>query len=245
MTEDSRPFAETAAGGYSSTDGTVEFYARIRSLLGPQKTVLDFGAGRGGWFEDDKDEHRRSLRTLKGLAREVVACDVDEAVLENRSVDRAFICSPGSELSLPDESIDIVVCDYVFEHVTERNWLAGELNRVLKPGGWVCARTPGKYNYVAIFARLIPNRLHSRVLSGAQPGRKSRDVFPTRYRLNTRKDIQRAFSEQNFQDFTYYFAGEPAYYFGNRVVFRLLQLVARISPRWFYCNLFVFLRKNS
>lgn len=44
-------FPEIGAGGYTSRDGTVEFYGRVQALLRPTMHVLDFGAGRGarGW----------------------------------------------------------------------------------------------------------------------------------------------------------------------------------------------------
>ena len=115
----------------------------------------------------------------------------------------------------------------------------------LKPGGWICARTPGKYSYVALVARAVPNRLHGQVLARVQPGRKSVDVFPTVYKLNTRKAIAAVFPGKCYEDCTYYYAGEPAYHFGSAVMYQLLRFVAWVSPRPFYANLFVFLRKKS
>ena len=241
----SRDFPEAGAGGYSSVDGTVEFYSRVGSLLRDDMTVLDFGAGRGGWFEDDPVEYRRTKRLLKGRVREVLGCDVDAAVLENRAVDRAFVCDIGSRLELGDSSIDLIICDYVFEHVADPAWLGAEFERILKPGGWICGRTPGKYSYVALAARAVPNRLHGQVLGSVQPGRKTVDVFPTVYRMNTRKALASVFPRERYEDCTYYYAGEPAYHFGSAVMYQFLRFIAWVSPRPFYANLFVFLRKKS
>jgi SAM-dependent methyltransferase len=245
MTMIDKFFPETGAGGYSSVDGTVEFYGRINSLLTAEMVVLDFGAGRGGWYEDDPVEFRRSIRLLKGKARQVIGCDVDPVVLQNRSVDTAFVCEAGEPMELAENSVDIIICDYVFEHTSDPSWLAAELGRILKPGGWICARTPHKFSYVALIARVIPNRRHGKVLSKVQPDRKSMDVFPTRYRLNSRTTLRKAFADSDYEDHTYFFAGEPAYYFGSRVIYQLLRFVAWVSPKPFYCNLFVFLRKRN
>ena len=38
-------FPEVGAGGFTSLDGTIEFYTRINALLMPGMTVLDFGGG--------------------------------------------------------------------------------------------------------------------------------------------------------------------------------------------------------
>ena len=38
-------FPEIGAGGFTSLDGTIEFYTRINALLAQNMTVLDFGGG--------------------------------------------------------------------------------------------------------------------------------------------------------------------------------------------------------
>jgi hypothetical protein len=40
-------------GGFSRVDGSIEFYTRVNALLGPDMTVVDFGAGRGAGVLDD------------------------------------------------------------------------------------------------------------------------------------------------------------------------------------------------
>jgi ubiquinone/menaquinone biosynthesis C-methylase UbiE len=151
---------ELDAGGFSAVDGTIEFYGRINALLKSNSVVLDFGGGRGAWFEDDTSDYRKSLRLLKGKVAKVIACDVDPAVLENRSVDEAFVVPLDSRLPLGDESVDLIVSDFVFEHVTDPSWMASEFNRILRPGGWICARTPTKYCYVSLVARLVKSSRH-------------------------------------------------------------------------------------
>lgn len=38
-------FPEVGAGGFTSLDGTIEFYTRINALLAPHMTLLNFGGG--------------------------------------------------------------------------------------------------------------------------------------------------------------------------------------------------------
>lgn len=241
----SRHYPEVNVGGYSAVDGTVEFYSRINSLLDKSMIVLDLGAGRAAWFEDGTSAFKTSLRLLKGKVNKVIACDVDPIVLENRTVDEAFVIQPGEPLKLPDASIDMVIADYVFEHVPEPEWLGSELQRILKPGGWVAARTPCKFNYVALAARSIPNRLHAKWLKSVQPTRKEVDVFPTRYKLNTIKALNETFPKTTFDNWTYYFGGEPAYHFNKSALFYLLRFIAWLAPKQFHANLFIFLHKKT
>lgn len=76
-------YPEVNTGGLTSVDGTVEFYSRINAPLGPSMDILDFGAGRGAWFDDDPCDCRRQPRTLHGKVRSVVACAIDAVVLDS------------------------------------------------------------------------------------------------------------------------------------------------------------------
>lgn len=135
-------FPEIAAGGFSRVDGTIQFWQRVDALIGQATVVLDFGAGRGANQSEDTVVYRRNLRSLKGRVREVIGVDVDPVVLTNSALDRAFVVKPDETLPLPDQSIDVIVSDFVFEHIQDPAWVAFELDRVLSPGGWICARTP-------------------------------------------------------------------------------------------------------
>lgn len=227
-------------GGYTPNDGTIEFYGRIKALARPDHVVLDYGAGRAAWFEDDKCEYRRQMQLFKGFVKEVIAADIDEIVMTNRSSDRNLVI--GRNVPLPDSSVDIVIADYVLEHVENPVEFSNEVFRLLKPSGLFCARTPHKYSYVAIGARMIPNRQHVKYLKGLQPDRKSQDVFPTCYRLNTLQDIKRSFPQ--FDDASFVVRTDPAYFFGSRAVYKSAQIMHQLSPSWFSGNIFAFLRKK-
>lgn len=145
-------------------------------------------------------------------------------------------------MPLPDKSVDIIVADYVLEHVQDPVNFALEVRRLLKPSGLFCARTPHKYSYVAIGARVVPNRRHSNYLTRLQPERKSQDVFPTAYKLNTLSAIERYFID--FKNFSYLFRADPAYFLGNKQAYHFMENIHRLAPAWFSGNIFVFLQKE-
>lgn len=238
-------FPETGAGGFTSLDGTLEFYSRINALLSPAMVVLDFGAGRGGALADGKIEFKKGLMSLRGKVNKVVACDVDDAVLENPGADEAVVIQPGLALPFEDQTFDMILCDFVFEHIADPELVSGELKRVLKPGGWLCARTPNKYCLISVATRLIRNSMHSHVLSVVQPERRSFDVFPTKFRLNTRRDIQKWFRPEIFDDFTYRYEAEPSYFFNSSLIFALMLFINWLSPPVMKSGLFIFLRKKA
>src|SRR5690606_34252882 len=108
--------------------------------------------------------------------------DIDDAIRSNPGLDEALVLEPGAKLPLPPESVDLVVSDATFEHITDPELYMPELDRVLKPGGWICARTPGRWGYIGLGATMVPNRWHVRLLRYLQPHRKEIDVFPTAYK---------------------------------------------------------------
>lgn len=236
-----RRYPEVAAGGFTRVDGMVAFYTRVHALLGEDDVVLDFGAGRGQ-AEGDPVVFRRRLRSLRGAGRRVVGVDVDPAVLDNPLVDEAHVMQAGV-IPLPSASVDLVVAMSVFEHVAEPATVARELDRVLVPGGWLCAKTPNRWGYIALGATVVPNRLHVPALRRLQPGRLGGDVFPTHYRLNTRRAITRAFP--GYQCVVYGHDAEVTYVGRSRIASSAVSTWSRLAPERMASMLMVFLRKPA
>ena len=226
-------------GGYSPLDGTVEFYGRINAFLKPDFVVADLGAGRGAWYYDDNSSYHRSLRLMKGRVSKVIGLDVDKAVLSNPSTDANFVIE-SDRLPLSDNSVDVVIADFVLEHLWDPAAVEKEVFRILRPGGLFCARTPHSLHYVSIGARLVRNARHARVLKMVQPSRKEIDVFETKYRCNTLRQINRIWRPHRWLNYSYLYTAEPSYYFGSRSVYRALRVLHKILPLPLVGNIFVF-----
>ncbi|MGB5835222.1 MAG: class I SAM-dependent methyltransferase [Thiohalocapsa sp.] len=223
-------FPETQAGGFSRRDGTVEFFSRVNALLTADAVVVDFGAGRGRGAAEDPVPYRRALRSLQAKCRRLVAVDIDDAVLQNPSVDEAHLVREGERLPFADSSIDLIVSDMTFEHIIDPEQTIAELKRVLKPGGWICARTPNRWGYIGIGANLIPNRFHASLLKYLQPQRNEVDIFPTTYRLNTYQAFSKIFPANQFINATYSYTSEPSYLAQAKAAWWIMLLVERIIP---------------
>ena len=236
-------YPEINVSGIAHVDPEVAFFIQVSALLRPDSVVLDFGAGRGEFMEVDPSAFRRDIQNLRGRCAKVHGCDPDPSVLQNETLDSAEVVEIGKRLPYPDDYFDLIVSRYVFEHVDDPEWAAGELLRVLKPGGWICAMTPNKWGYVALAARLVPNRLHARTLARVQPGRLSQDVFPTVYKLNRPSAVRRYFGHAA-DVFHYSTSPIPAYHFGSMAMFRALQLLHRLTPPPFDVGLRFFIRKR-
>ena len=229
-------------GDYHELDGTIEFYGRINAMLKKTDYVLDLGAGRGSWYSADRSSYRRDIRDLKNKVKYLVGVDIDSAVLENPTTHENLIMI-NKKIPLESKTIDVIVADWVLEHVEDPKEFYLEIDRVLKPGGIFCARTPHKYKYVSFFAKLFKNLNYIKVLKFLQPERLEQDAFPITNKVNTIKCIKKYFFE--YKDFSYLYTSHPSYYAGNKYLFELINFFHKILPKIFVSEIFVFLKKNK
>jgi SAM-dependent methyltransferase len=227
-------------GSYSPIDGTIEFYHRVLNCLSEESLVIDLGAGRGAWWYDETVPAKRNARALRNHCKELIGVDVDPAVLTNPATHRNLLIKDGT-LPIENNVADLVISDYVFEHIRDTSHFATEINRILKPGGIIAARTPHYMNYVAIGSRLARGPMYNWLLKRTQPNRRDEDCFPTYYRLNSLRQLKRIF--RHYEDYSYLYVAEPAYTFGSKFVEPCLTLLHRFAPKAFVGNLFIFMRK--
>ena len=236
---------ERAVTGSSKLDGTLKFYSFVKTIMCELQAqrVMDFGAGRGAPLLRETRRWRKDLLDLRQHGAEVYACDIDPAVKSHQWSDHQVVLDARS-IPFEDEFFDMIVSDVTFEHIREPERVAAELVRVLRPGGFICARTPNRYGYPKFFASLVPNKLHARVLSYVQPrGRQEADIFPTAFQMNSVRRIRNLFKGCDVH--WYRESGEPAYYFGSPILYRLLLAFHKILPDALSTSLCLFIRKRD
>jgi SAM-dependent methyltransferase len=242
---DARFLPEVGAGGFSRYDGTIQFYARVNAILRADAVALDFGAGRGVSHIDDPVPYRRQLVRLQGKVRKLIGADVDPVVKTNPAIDEAIVIDATGRLPLADRSVDIIVSDHTFEHLEDPAVVAREFDRILAPGGWICARTPNRHGYIAIMNMVIPQALRRRTLHSAQQERKDMDVFPAFYRLNSAAALRRYFDPIHYDHFSYTWDSEPAYHFSSPAFYALFLAIHAITPPALKTLRYIFLRKKD
>lgn len=239
-----RHYPESRFGGFSDLDGTVTFYTRIQALLNPDSVVLDVGCGRGGALHDDPVAYRRELRDLRGRCARVIGIDVDPDAAGNPGLDEFYLLEiAGGGWPVADGSIDVIVSDFVLEHVDDPKAYFSEVARVLKPSGVFCARTSNRIGYVGFAASLVPNRRHVQVLKRVQSDRAEVDVFPTRYRVNTVWALRRELRRAGLEGIAYGYEAEPSYLGFAAWAYALGKVIHSLTPGPLRTCLFVFARK--
>jgi SAM-dependent methyltransferase len=190
----------------------------ILPRIDTEKSVLDYGAGRG---------HVPHMN-FKGMARFVAGVDPEPAVFENPYLDDARILElPRAVIPYDDDTFDVVFADNVMEHVADPATTFREIRRVLKPGGVFLAKTPNKWHYMPMIARCTPTWFHKAV--NRRRGREEHDTFPTCYRCNSAGDVHALARETGLEVRTIQrIEGRPEYLRFNPLTYTCGRIYERV-----------------
>jgi SAM-dependent methyltransferase len=155
------------------------YHAMVARHLRPGMTVLEIGPGKGTIAPFPWNEH-------PGIR--LVGLDPDPQAAANPFLARFAHLTDERAWPIGDGEVDLVIARYVLEHVADPASFMTNLVRVLRPGGAFVFLTPNAASPVMWASRILPHRLHVRIL-GVTRGADPSDVFPTRYRANTRGAI--------------------------------------------------------
>jgi SAM-dependent methyltransferase len=197
----------------------------LRKHAAGRPRLVDVGCGALGLLG------RRNGR-LQDLQADAVGIDIDrKSLATNRSVGHR-LCASCYSLPLQDDSVDIVVCRWVFEHLEHPEKAMQEFARVLRKGGFLYVKTPNLLNYAMVVSWLTPTALHNAFLTSSG----MRENIPTFYRANTTQTLNRlaaktGFTVRHLERRPYSFM----YYAFNRELFLLMKalsgLVGKITDR--------------
>jgi SAM-dependent methyltransferase len=230
-------FSEANAG----FDSLVPFLGVAQMLANEAQLVVEVGCGRGAVVDAAQG---RAIQDLRGANRTVIGIDVDPAAVDNPAIDEFRLIDQSGHWPLATGEADLAVSDWVLEHVVDPNQFIAELTRVLRPGGAFVARTVSRYSPLSLASRSVPNSRHARVLSRLQPGREARDVFPTMYRMNTRKDLA-ALLDAKFEWTVSHRAGLNHYLHPWPRVARFIEAAEPRLPRSMRTTLVIYARKRA
>lgn len=142
--------------------------------------------------------HEARERALVSRARRVVGLDRVATALKQHQTIECRAVADIAELPFADERFDLVTANMVVEHLQQPTLQFEEVWRVMKPAGRFLFHTPNTLGYSTVLARLVPDGM-KRPLIRAIEGRWSRDVFPTHYRANSRRVIERLARATGFE----------------------------------------------
>lgn len=192
----------------------------ITSSMKEKNVILDAGCG-----------HETNIPDRNGVKVRKIGMDmVLEDLRNNITIDFGFV-SDINHIPLKDESVDIIICNMVFEHLKEPKMAFAELSRVIKRGGYLIFMTPCVYNIVTIINRMIPNIFHKK-LGNLLTGVKESDIFPTYYKANSVRRLRNMLNKNRLieRDLIMYQPPPYAFVFSTiicKLMIRYYQLINR------------------
>jgi len=231
-------YPESRISGFTDVDGTIAFYSHVNGLIKPGSIVLDIGCGRGA-YQGDPIPFRKNLRVLKGKCEKIIGIDIDLNAAENPFLNE-FRQITSSTWPIENESIDLCICDYVLEHIADPGNFFIQIDRILKPGGIVCIRTSNILSYVGLFSKTSWPGSHLQILRKVKENLSESDIFPTFYKCNTVRKIQKQFDRLNFNHTVFGYEAEPGYLAFSRFAYFLGVLHQRHAPSLFKVGIHAF-----
>jgi len=212
----------------------------LDAVVQPGCRWLDLGCGRQIVPEWACDPAVQSA--LAARAALLIGADVDDSIREHELI-RNRVIAIGEALPFRDSCLDLVTANVVVEHVADPQFVLRELKRVLSPGGLFVFHTPNAWNYLVILARLFPYRVKRKLVFLIE-GRKEEDVFPTYYRMNSLRAIEKLGREGGWEIILLKAVGSSGT-FGRWGPLGWIELLAMkfLAPGRFRSNILCVLRK--
>ncbi|MHB8216785.1 MAG: class I SAM-dependent methyltransferase [Candidatus Sulfotelmatobacter sp.] len=159
-----------------------EAYASlIAEHLSPYTLWLDAGCG-SRLLEDDMDPLEN---WLVAHCKSILGMDV--GLSSHRNI-KSLVQGSIYQLPFSDNSLDLITCRMVVEHLDHPAEAFVEVARCLRPEGAFIVITPNLLNYAivgnALATKVMPERLRLRIVH-ASDSRTSEDIFPVHYKANT------------------------------------------------------------
>lgn len=170
------------------------YEAELQSAVTEETDWLDLGCGH----QVLPDWRSREERALLGRCRSIVGIDYDLPSLRAHPYLSNRIKGDASALPLRARSFDLVTANMVVEHLTDPVQQFIEVARVLKPGGRFLFHTMNVSGYYVVLSRHLPQKMKNRMAWILQR-RAEKDVFPTHYRVNSKKRIQEVAAASGLQ----------------------------------------------
>jgi ubiquinone/menaquinone biosynthesis C-methylase UbiE len=203
---------------FHSAKTTLDVYDEIlASLCSPDRLLLDAGCGK-----------KSMVQKYSGKFRYSAGMDISpEAIRYNKGFN-AFVSGDAANIPFSHDAFDVVVSQWMIEHVDRIDEVVKEFHRVLKKGGSLVVVTNSKYHPMMFLSSILPTKLRDWMKLRIFPSYIDEDTFPTYYRFNSLGKIDELLSNAGFEKMYASYTGSPFFLF-NKFLFRLSELYERVT----------------
>lgn len=211
---------------YRKTKTVHDYYdEEVASLISEKTVLLDAGCGEKGIMNKYKGKNRLSVGIDLSL----------EALKKNDSLDY-LLMSGVEKLPFKDEIFDIVICQWVGEHLKEPKLVYKEFARVLKRNGHLIIVTNSVYNPIMFVSAVLPAKTRDKLKEKVFPSEIKEDTFPTYYKCNSKKAFEKVLSDLGFSNVFCGYSGDISIFLFSKFLFILASIYEKITDlKWLNC----------
>ena len=194
---------------YHKTETVHDYYDEQLAPLITEKTVLlDAGCGEKGIMNKYNGRNKLSVGIDLSL----------DALKRNKSFDH-LLNSDVAELPFKDGSFDVVISQWVGEHLKNPKLVYKEFARVLKRNGHLIIVTNSVYNIIMFVSAILPAKFRDKLKKKVFPSEIDEDTFPTYYKCNSKKAFENILSNLGFSKLFCGYSGDISIFLFSKFLF--------------------------
>jgi SAM-dependent methyltransferase len=196
---------------FNSVKGVHDLYDDcLLPLVKSDIRLLDAGCGKKGIM----NKYKRKTALTVGVDIEL------NALKCNIAIDYKIV-SKVENLPFKNGTFDVIISQWVVEHLPNPRLAFKEFNRVLKEKGSLILVTNSIYNPLMMFNAIMPQGIRDRIKKRLLPLEIKEDTFPTYYRCNSLSKIDRALRDLGYEKKIISYIGDPSFFIFSKLLFPL------------------------
>jgi len=118
---------------YVQHKGYYEIPQLLREFIEKSKVICDLGCGDGAFIFSVAQEFPK----IKIIGVDISPRRINGLKEKFKQQNYLFLCEDVCETSIGSDSVDLVFCSQVIEHIQNDKRLVEEINRIIRPGGYL------------------------------------------------------------------------------------------------------------
>lgn len=202
-----------------------DYLSLVKKNMDPSSVILDAGCGLGGVFAKSKLNNPSKRKLLIGI---------DVVKGKNPYIDKKYVGSL-DKLPFKNDTFDVIVCEWVVEHLKYPRLVFNEFSRVLKKGGHLIIFTPNALNPLVFFSKIIPTKLKDAILNKFL-NEEDNDLFHVFLRCNSTRTINKIAEQVGFKREFLKTYPNPHYFRFNNILLALMIYIDKILVKFKFLN---------